>query len=406
MRTTSIIKILLAANLIPLQAYAKPECEIALAGPVEGQVELADVRIDQARVISLRSPITDQRPQIFEAKLAEAASLSPVELNVQLPNGQRYNLLGTSHAAEIERRYQAEVQKGDPYATNVFFQPGVAAPFWPITNRLTGEEVEPGILETQVLGQTVRMQLNHGLQAGQRKHNLLGLSFDKRAQKIEIDVAEGTQLKAEFEPGFHGNLWTGKTKLKVSHTVRNGAYFFEMEAKNVGDTPVPMSAGAHPYFLAPSGDPEAVRVKIPARSLVEIDNYDNVLPTGRILEIEKGGNFDFNEPDGVPLAGRYFDNLFIDLEKDPEGFAYAEFIDTKAAVRVRVTALTKNVIGVQMYAPKPETKPELGVFAALELVTALPDPKEELWGNTPTGMQLVQPGETFKYGYKIELFPL
>src|SRR5690554_7643209 len=44
--------------------------------------------------------------------------------------------------------------------------------------------------------------------------------------------------------------------------------------------------------------------------------YVNVLPTGRLLDVERGGRFDFSRPEGVALGGRFFDNLWVDLEKD------------------------------------------------------------------------------------------
>jgi aldose 1-epimerase len=250
------------------------------------------------------------------------------------------------------------------------------------------------------------MPVNHGLGKGQIPHHLHGLAFDKEPTIETSNSADGAQIKAHFAPGFNGDYWTGRLSLDITHTLSNGIYEFKMRTTNRGSGLVPVGAGAHPYFLAPSGDPSAVRLYVPAKSLVEIDNYKNVLPTGRIVKIKKRSKFDFNDPKGRPIAGQYYDNLWVDLDLNEQGYAFADFIDEKEGIRTRMTATTKNIIGIQVYAPKPGTNPALGVFAAIEFVTSLPDARDELWKDNDTGMVVLKPGESMDYGYTIEVFPI
>jgi galactose mutarotase-like enzyme len=370
--------------------------------PRKTQFEISPIQIANGRVLRITHEVpTTEKAQIVSLEVAEAAGATPVEMKVRLPNGTAFNLLGSGDAASIGARYQKEIAAGNSYAGNVFFQPGAAGTLFGLANRLTGRQVQPGVIEAEVLGCKVSAPLNHGLGPGQKPHHLHGFAFDKTTKISEFEDHQGIHLRAEFSDHFYHPYWTGNARLTTTHSLQNGSYTFQMQVKNAGSTPVPMGAGSHPYFRAPSGDFSAVKLWIPGRQLVEIDDYTNVLPTGRILDIEPGSSMDFNQPGGRYLSGRYLDNLWMDLELDDEGYAFVEFIDEKAKLRMRMTALTKNIIGIQVYAPKPDQ----GVFAALELVTNLPDPREELWRGTPTGMKLLEPGDGFGYGYKIESLP-
>jgi aldose 1-epimerase len=58
-----------------------------------------------------------------------------------------------------------------------------------------------------------------------------------------------------------------------------------VEARNVGAEPEPMAIAWHPYFNLPSGDRTQARVQIPASTVAEVDGYDNVFPTGKIVPV-------------------------------------------------------------------------------------------------------------------------
>jgi galactose mutarotase-like enzyme len=339
-----------------------------------------------------------EKPQIVSLEVAEAAGATPVEMKVRMPDGSEFNLLGKSDASQIEARYRRRLEIGAPYPGNVFFQPGAAGVLFGLANRLTGRQVRLGVIEAEICGCRVTAPLNSGLGPGQKPHHLHGFAFDKPTHVTQFEDSRGLHLRAEFGEGFYQPYWTGKAKLSTIHSVEKGAYIFRMEIENTGHSPVPMGVGSHSYFCAPSGDPASVKLWIPGRKRIEIDNYTNVLPTGRISSVEPESDFDFSKPCGRHLNGQYLDNLWVDLELDENGYAFTEFIDTKAKLRMRMTALTKNIIGIQAYAPKPEQ----GVFAALEMVTNLPDPREDLWKTTPTGMRRLEPGERMSYGYKVE----
>ena len=330
--------------------------------------------------------------EILTLKVAENAGAGVVQLKVRLKNGKIFNLFGDGGANSIEQEYQNKKHSCDPYASNVFFQKGIMAALWPLANRLTGKKsTNSDALNSTVLGRNVVMPANNG------SAHLHGLLFNKVADKVTTTAtAESATLMAEFHFGKDNPFWCGECSVTVTHILKNGSYEFWLKSKNTGDQAMPVGGGSHPYFHIPSNDSTAIKLKIPARSLVEIENHTSVLPTGKTIPIERDGEYDFSSDHGVTLQDRYLDNLWVDLLPDSEGFAYAEISDDKTGFRARITGLTKNIIGIQAYAPKSN-------FAAVELVTNLPDPREDLWKEMPTGMQLLQPGEVFHYGVKIEV---
>lgn len=347
------------------------------------------------------------KPEVTALEVAQAAGATPILLEVRLPNGELFNLLGPSGGAKnLEKQYRAREQQGDPYATNVFFQPGAAGPLIGLANRLTGWKVRPGVLEARVLDIPICAPVNHGHGPGQIPHHLHGVGFDKPTQISIQSDHHGIQIRGDFEPGFHQPFWCGSFSARAMHSLHDGLYEFDLQIKNEGKTEIPMGAGAHPYFWAVSQDPDAIAIRVPGHKIVEIDNYENVLPTGRLLDLEPGSDLDFSAPEGRLLKDLYLDNIWVDLETNPEGFAFVEFLDRAAGVGFRMTATTKNIRGVQVFSPRPTDFPELGVFASLELVTNLPDPRDELWQEIPTGMVRLQSGESLRYGYRIEPFEI
>jgi hypothetical protein len=138
-----------------------------------------------------------------------------------------------------------------------------------------------------------------------------------------------------------------------------------------------------------------VQLKIPTNKITDIDNLQNVLPTGsvRVMNADEKLNFSF----GKALPLEVVDNFFVLEKGKPRA---VELIDSEAKVRYRMTALTENIIGVQVYYPGQ------GPVVAIEMVTNMPDPREALWGKTTTGMQVLQPNEEAHYAYQIEVLPL
>ena len=122
-----------------------------------------------------------------------------------------------------------------------------------------------------------------------------------------------------------------------------------------------------------------------------------MLPTGKILPVEKNAKLDFNPSSRGSIEGKFLDNFFI---LDPALPRFVELVDLEKKVRYRMTALTDNIIGAQVFYPAK------GDIVAIELVTHLPDPQKSIWGGERTGMQVLKKGENANYKYKIEVLAL
>ena len=158
-----------------------------------------------------------------------------------------------------------------------------------------------------------------------------------------------------------------------------------------------MGIGWHPYFNFPSGRREQARLRIPARSRLPVNDYDEVLPTGEIVPVE-GTIYDFSKPGGRALGDLYLDDCFVDLERSEEGVV-AEIVDPEASYGLRIVGTSPAIQAIQVYAPPDRS------FVALEPQLNWADPFGSVWGaKADTGMVILQPGEEVVYGVRLELF--
>jgi aldose 1-epimerase len=271
-------------------------------------------------------------------------------------------------------------------------------PLFPLTNRLlpaTNSQVKPLALgqefRTPVAGIEVKMPLNNmGHLPGAIPHHLHGLAYLAKSTEVKKEkLADGEKASTHFQNFFHGQ-WAGNADLDVVQSIQSGEFHYELRAQNTSKVSLPVAFGSHPYFQIPSGHPGQVTLKIPAHRLAQIDNLDNVLPTGKILTVsDDGSRLDFTQAKTLPRG--VIDNFFF-LDA---GAREVELADPEAKVKYRMTALSPNIIGVQVYYPGH------GSIIAIEMVTNAPDPRAEIWKDVPTGMQVLKPGENAHYQYKI-----
>jgi aldose 1-epimerase len=241
---------------------------------------------------------------------------------------------------------------------------------------------------TEVMNTRVKMKANHGTEGGGNLHHLHGLTILTKAVSVEKTPGSITTRYSRF---FEG-AWTGEVELTVVQKIEENAFVYSAECKNVSDHPIPIGFGTHPYFQLPSGNPKAYWLSIPALSVAEIDDYRNVFPTGKFLPLGEKDRLNFKMSKRLPEG--VIDNYFV---LDPESDKEIQLDDLDSGIRVLFTPLTANIIGAQVYYPGH------GSVIAVEFVTHLPDPREDLWANFPTGMQLLGPRENMKYGFQIQV---
>jgi aldose 1-epimerase len=218
-------------------------------------------------------------------------------------------------------------------------------------------------------------------------------------EEIEVDrKAELAQAAGLIRAEDFGVGWPSSTDLHIRWVLRPDALSLQVTARNVGDEDVPIGIGWHPYFALPSGRREQARMRVPARSHVVVNDYDEVLPTGEIRPVQ-GTRFDFRAPQGAPLGEAYLDDCFVDIDKTAAGETVCEVFDPPSQHALRVRASSPEVSAIQTF-----TRPDRP-FVVIEPQFNWADPFGAEWGAAhDTGMVLLKPQHSVDYCVQLELF--
>ena len=270
----------------------------------------------------------------------------------------------------------------------------------PYANRIRGKLSADGKnIETQVNGKNISLPANmQAKHPGAEKVAIHGLILDAKFQDVNVTKGnDQSSVSATLHGGNFDGRWFSKTDVNVTTSLTANAVELNVQVKNVGDDPLPVGIGWHPYFAFISGDRQQGRLHIPAKRRALVNNYEDVFPTGK-TESVAGTHYDFRTPKGVPLGTQFLDDSFVDLDRQPDGSVSAEVSDPKAMYGLRVTALSTEIHAMQAYSPSEK------VFVALEPQFNYVDPYGKEWGKTDTGMVVLKPGQSVAYRVRLELF--
>jgi galactose mutarotase-like enzyme len=109
-------------------------------------------------------------------------------------------------------------------------------------------------------------------------------------------------LAARFDFGAHPDLLASfpfPHELRIEASVEAATLRVDTTLVPTADRPVPISFGYHPYLRPPGERRENVRLRLPERRHLELD--DRQLPTGRV-HVE--------EAEDEPVGTRTFDDLY------------------------------------------------------------------------------------------------
>lgn len=338
---------------------------------------------DPLRMVRLHTQAAGDGPCFLEALIAPGRGMLLVQAKVWLPEHGEFDLLATPPLEEI----LAKLDGPEDFAGNVSFSLGGAI-LLPYANRIRGRPVGDRQIETDVLGQTVRLPMNWGGKApGAEQYAMHGLMLDA---PFEVVAQDDTHVRAVLHAGGFGGQWPSSTDVVVEYRLGPHALELTVAAVNAGDAPLPMGIGWHPWFNLPSGDRAQARLHVPARARAAVNNYDEVLPTGELLPLA-GTSYDVSG--GRALGDLYLDDCFVELTGDT-----AEVVDPAARFGLRIGANAPPVKAFQVYAP-----PERPVVV-IEPQYNWADPFSPVWRGADTGMAVLRPGERTTYSAWVELF--
>jgi aldose 1-epimerase len=230
-------------------------------------------------------------------------------------------------------------------------------------------------------------------------HAIHGLILDHKTDDVAVTTTPGGQtVTGTIHAGDFGGYWLSKTDLTVRIALTVKTVDATITAKNVGTEPEPMGIGWHPYFAIPSGDRKQARLHIPASQMAEVNNYDDVFPTGKLVNL-KGTRYDFSSPGGKPLDDIFLDDNFSHLSHTG-GQVLVDLLDPAARYGIHIRGLSPEIKTVQVYAPPDKA------FAAIEEQFNFADPFSRIWKGMDTGMITLAPGKSVRWKVRLELFVL
>jgi galactose mutarotase-like enzyme len=348
----------------------------------------------QKVIVLNRNPVSATQPEFTSITVAPGRGMEILQITANFPGKGNVDVLASPDLAGVKKMLDVD----DDDNGDLGYRLGSAF-LVPYPNRIRGRLSADGkSLTTEWQGRSLTLPANNiGKLPTAERHAMHGLILKAKTDKIRvIKVPGGAQVTGVIHAGDFGGHWFSKTDLHITITLSAEAVDASIKAYNVGSDTEPMAIAWHPYFNLPSGNREQACVRIPASTVAEVDNYDNVFPTGKILPV-KGTKFDLSAPDGAVLAKTYFDDNWSHLDWKG-GAVTVKIVDPAAHYGVEVEGLSPTIKTIQMYAPPDKS------FVAIEHQYNFADPFGKEWGGMDRGMVTLKPGESTNWHVRLRLF--
>ena len=369
---------------------APPPQQAATPAPVTEPLEMGGQKIVK---LERKATSNGTKPEFLSATVFPGRGMNLFQITANIPGKGVVDVFASPSLSEA-----AAVLTGTDADANGNKSFGFGGAFLvPYPNRIRGVlSADKKTLTTMWHGKTITVPANFGGHLpGAEPHSIHGLILASKTDDMQISP-DGSTITGVFHAGNFGGHWLSETDVTVVITLTGDAIDTTITAKNVGKEPEPMAIGWHPYFNLPSGDRKQVRLHVPAEVMAQVNNYDDVFPTGKLLPV-KGTPYDFNAPDGKALGDQFLDDNFAHL-KWTNGQLTVDVIDPAAAYGIHIIGLSPEIKTVQVYAPPVKQ------FIAVEEQYNFGDPFSKVWKGMDTGMVTLKPGQSTTWKTRLQLF--
>jgi galactose mutarotase-like enzyme len=353
------------------------------------------VEIGGQKVVTLsRTAVSTTKPEFTSVTLAPGRGMEILQITANFPGKGNVNVLAAPDLAGAKKMLDVD----DDDFGNLGYRLGSAF-LVPYPNRIRGKLSADGkMLTTEWQGHTLTLPANNmGRLPTAERHAMHGLILKAKTEDVSIEqVPGGQEVSGVIRAGDFGGHWLSKTQLVIKIRLTAGAIDVSVEASNMGTEAEPMAIAWHPYFNLPSGDRKQARINLPADKVAEVDNYDNVFPTGKVTPVE-GTKFDLRSVAGVPLGDVFFDDNWNTLHWANKATT-VRVMDPAAHYGVSIEGLSPEIKAIQVYAPPTQS------FVAIEHQYNFGDPFGKVWGSTDTGMVTLKPGQRTKWHVRLKVF--
>jgi len=357
----------------------------------------ADTEIGGQKIVTLtRKAVSSTKPEFTSVTVLPGRGMEVLQITANFPGKGNIDVLASPDLAAAKKVLdEQDTPNGD-----LGYRMGSAF-LVPYPNRIRGKLSADGkTLTTEWQGHTITLPANNiGKEPTAERHAMHGLILKSKTEEVSVEkLPGGEEVSGIIRAGDFGGHWLSKTDLVITVRLTAEAVDATIVARNVGHESEPIAIAWHPYFNLPSGDRSQVRLRVPAETVAEVDNYDNVFPTGKLLPV-KGTRFDLRAAGGVPLGTTFFDDNWNHIDWT-NGVATVQVLDPAAKYAVEIEGLSPQVKAIQVYAP-PTQK-----FVAVEHQFNFGDPFGKEWGTTDTGMVTLKPGESTKWHVRLKVLAL
>ncbi len=350
--------------------------------------------INGQKLVTLHRAVSSQtQPEFTSITLAPGRGMELLQITANFPGKGNVDVLASPSLAQAKEMLDVK----DDANGDLGYRLG-AAFLVPYPNRIRGPLSADGkTLTAQWQGHTITLPANNiGQKPGAERHAMHGLILKARTDDVRVkEIPGGEQVTGVIHAGNFGGHWLSSTDLDFTITLTAEAVDASIVAKNLGNEAEPIAIGWHPYFNLPSGDRTQARLHVPASMLAQVDNYDNVFPTGKLVPVS--GQYDLRAPGGKALAQNFYDDNWSHLDWK-NGAVTVQVIDPAAHYAVDIEGISPEIKTIQAYAP-PAAK-----FVAVEDQFNFADPFGKEWGNMNTGMVTLNPGQSTKWHVRLHVF--
>jgi len=383
------IEMKLLVQVLALLPFALPVLMV-VTSHAQAITEIGGLKI----VTLTRTATSTTKPEFTSVTVLPGRGMEVLQITANFPGKGNVDVLASPDLAGAKKMLDVD----DTANGDLGYRLG-AAFLVPYPNRIRGKLSADGkTLTTEWEGHSITLPANNiGSLPTAERHAMHGLILKAKTDNVAVQkVPGGEEVSGVIHAGDFGGHWLSKTQLVVTIRLTAEAVDATIEARNVGAEDEPIAIAWHPYFNLPSGDRTQVRVRIPASTIAEVDGYDNVFPTGKILPVA-GTRFDLRGVGGTPLGTNFFDDNWNHIDWVNHA-ATVQVIDPAAHYGVEIVGLSPEIKAIQMFAPPTKQ------FVAIEHQYNFGDPFGKEWGSTDTGMVTLKPGQSTKWHVRLHVF--
>jgi aldose 1-epimerase len=384
----------LALALLSCSSPKPPETN---ESPPRFQAEETNLTVGGKKAVRLSrpQPSDNSKPAILSAVILPGRGMNILQVTAYVPGKGTVDMFVAPPLDQAPQFF--DNAPDDPFGTASYKAGG--AILIPYANRIRGKLLpDKKAVDATILDKKVNLPANSkGKKAGAELHSMHGLILNRAMDSLSVHSGDTeAAVDASMDAGDFGGHWLSKSNMAIKATLNDDGFGFTVTVKNTGNEDEPVGIGWHPYFALPSGHREQAQLHIPAKKLALVNNYDDVFPTGKLVPMS--GKYAFNQPGGLALDKNFYDDCFVDLDRDASGHVTAEITDPAAKYGVRVIGLSPEISAFQAYAPVQKQ------FVAFEPQFNWGDPFGKEWKNQNTGMVTLKPGESTTYSVQLQVF--